>query len=116
MYVPSAGNVYDEVTPVPVPLGPNVHAYDVIVPSGSFDAAAVTFTVRPSGCTVAENTALGSTFGGSVTVTSCDTAAEAAPRSSVTTSVTGYVPAAAYGCDGVAFAPVRVAPSPKVHA
>ena len=26
VYVPSAGNVYDEVTPVPVPLGPNVQA------------------------------------------------------------------------------------------
>ena len=87
----------------------------MIDPSGSLDPAAFTFTVRPSGAAVVVNAAVGSTFGASVTVTSCDTAADVAPSSSVTTSVTVYVPAAAYGCDGVAFAPVRVAPSPKSH-
>ena len=112
VYVPSAGNVYDDVTPDPVPLGPNVHAYPVIDPSGSLDPDAFTLTVRPSTPTDEVNAAVGSTFGAAkLPVLASDAVA---PSSSVTVRVTVWSPAVVK--TWCAVGPVAVVPSSNVQA
>ena len=59
---------------------------------------------------VAVKDAVGSTFAGGAATSTCRVAVSVAPRSSVTVSVTVYVPSAAYVWDDVF--PVPVLPSP----
>ena len=74
------------VTPVAVPPSPNVHAYVLIVPSGSPDPAPDTDTAS-SGGPVTAIAAVGSWFG--AVTTALPDASAVPPSSSVTVTVTG---------------------------
>ena len=88
--VPELVYVCDGLAAELVAPSPKSHAYDSIVPSGSFEPELSNDTFAP--VTVDVNAAVGSWFG-AWTVTSCETV-PVPPLLSVTVSVTVYVPAA----------------------
>ncbi|GAT71501.1 hypothetical protein PS9374_07193 [Planomonospora sphaerica] len=99
----------DAVTPVAVAPSPNCHAYAVIDPSSSPDGLAS--KVHSSSAQLAAKSATGGWLA-PCTVTLA-VAEDVAPRSSVTVTVTGYVPPRGKAC--VTAAPEALPPPPNDH-
>ena len=78
---------------MPTLPSPNSQAYEATVPSASVDADP--FTATANGDVVAVNDAVGAWFCGTSGTTTCCDVVPMAPSSSVTVSVTVYVPAVA---------------------
>ena len=97
--------------PLPAAPSPKFHAHEVMLPSGSEEAA----PERPTGCpVVAAWLAPAFAIGGRLLIVTVAVSLPDRPPASLTVSVTGYVPATAYACD--ADTPLPDEPSPKLHA
>ncbi len=90
--MPAAPYVWVGLAPVPVVVSPKSQAYEAMVPSGSLDVE----VNRPVWYVLTlVNAAVGAMFGGGSTTVTGSVTTLVPPRSSVTVSVTLYVPAVA---------------------